>query len=155
MITTLPAAHAGVLEPLLRQVHDLHVAHQPTHYLPTPAPSVLRGFLTDWLAEPYITALVAGDPSAPVGYLIYEEERRAASVLKPARHRAVLHHICVDAGHRRKGIAAALIAHMRAGCRAAGIGQITVSYGAFNKASARTMAQAGLEPVTVVADGVV
>ncbi len=155
MITALPAAAAAILEPLLRQVHDLHVAQQPQHYLPTPAPEVLRGFLADWLAQPHVTALVAGDLAVPVGYLIYEEERRAASVLKPAQHRAVLHHICVDAGHRRRGIASALIARMRAECRAAGIGRIAVSYGAFNTASARVMAQAGLDPVTVVADGVV
>lgn len=155
MITTLPPARAVVLEPLLRQVHDLHVAHQPQHYLPTPAAPVLRGFLTDWLAQPQVTALVAGDVDAPVGYLVFEEERRAASVLKPAVHQAVLHHICVDAAHRRQGIAAALIAQMRMLCRDAGIPCIWVTYAAFNAASARTMAQAGLDPITIVADGAV
>tara|TARA_R110002126_G_scaffold267068_1_gene410499 strand:+ start:68 stop:535 length:468 start_codon:yes stop_codon:yes gene_type:complete len=155
MITTLPPDRAAVLEPLLRQVHDLHHAHQPQHYLPTPAPSVLRGFLSDWLAQPQVTALVAGDIAAPTGYLNYEEERRAASVLKPALHRAVLHHICVDAAHRRQGIAAALIAQMRMQCRAAGIERIWVTYAAFNTASARTMARTGLDPVTIIADGAV
>ncbi len=155
MITTLPPARAAVLEPLLRQVHDLHVAHQPQHYLPTPEASVLRRFLNDWLAQPSVTALVAGELDAPVGYLAFEEERRAASALKPAVHHAVLHHICVDAGHRRKGIAAALIAQMRVLCHDAGIPRIRVTYAAFNTASARIMAQAGLDPVTIIADGAV
>ncbi|WP_339772250.1 GNAT family N-acetyltransferase [uncultured Pseudosulfitobacter sp.] len=153
MITTLPPDRAAVLEPLLRQVHDLHVAHQPQHYLPTPEARVLRGFLTDWLAQPQVTALVAGDVDAPMGYLVFEEERRAASVLKPAVHQAVLHHVCVDAAHRRLGIAAALIAHMRLLCREAGISRIRVTYAAFNTASARTMARAGLDPTTIIADG--
>ncbi len=155
MITTLPPTRAAVLEPLLRQVHDLHVAHQPQHYLPTPEASVLRGFLTDWLAQSSVTALVAGDVDAPVGYLVFEEERRAASVLKPAMHQAVLHHICVDAAHRGQGIATALIAQMRVLCREAGITRIRVTYAAFNTASARIMAQAGLDPITIIADGAV
>ncbi len=153
LISVLPAHDAPRLVPLLRQVHDLHVAHQPANYTPTPPDKDLAGFLREWLAQPDVTALIAGDRDDPQGYLIWQVQDRPASLLKPAIRFAMLEHICVDVHHRGNGIATALVATMRSQCRAQGLGTIRTSYASFNTASARLMQRAGLEPVTVLAEG--
>lgn len=153
LISKLPPQMAPALEPLLRQVHDLHVARQPDIYAPTPHPSELRTFLSGWLSQPRVTALVAGAPDAPQGYLIYEEHDKPANLLKRASHYAMLEHICVDQNCRQSGIGRALITDMQRRCRTASILRIRVSYASFNTASARLMTQMGLVPVTVFAEG--
>ena len=86
-----------------------------------------------------VTALIAGPPDAPAGYLIYQIEQRPASVLRHAECRAMLHHICVDTDHRRQGIAQALISAMRAQADVRAADTVWTSYGAFNTASAALM----------------
>lgn len=64
----------------------------------------------------------------------------------------MLHHISVDADHRRQGIGRALIDTMKAQLAKDGIRIIATTYASFNDASARLMAQAGLLPKTVYAE---
>ena len=144
------AAHC--LVPLLRQVHDLHAAHMPMHYTPTPDDAALTGFLRTWLQDPAVTALAAGPADKPVGYLIYEEVDRPASVLRCTERFGMFHHICVDAAARRSGVGAALIAEMRRRLAARSVPRIRVSYAAFNTASASLMSRAGFTPVTIYAE---
>ncbi len=148
--TTPP--NAKHLVPLLYQVHSLHVAHDPANYAPFKDESDVIHFLEDWLGQKTVTGLVTGSVQKPSGYLIFERETRPKTLFRPEQTRGVLHHICVDADHRRQGIGAALIANMKARLLAEGIERVQVIYGAFNTASAALMQQAGFSPTHISAE---
>jgi ribosomal protein S18 acetylase RimI-like enzyme len=146
LISKLLPARAASLVPLLQQLHGFHVAREPELLHSAPSDADLTTFLTDWLARDDVTALVAGPVSAPVGYLIYEIERRPGSVLTKPECRAMLHHICVDAHHRRSGVARALITQLKDDARRAGVDRIGTTFANYNTASAKLMAACGLTP---------
>ncbi|MEX0316785.1 MAG: GNAT family N-acetyltransferase [Ruegeria sp.] len=151
-IIEIPAAEAHRLIPLLRQVHDLHVLHQPRRFSPFPADSEIAPWLADWLAQPDIHALGYETVGKLAGYAIYEIERRPASPLRPAETRAMLHHVSVDAEHRRQGIGTALIAAIRDRLDPDDIPVIATTYASFNLASAALMAASGFEPAVIFAE---
>ena len=150
-ITELPAAQAHRLVPLTQQVQAVHSAAEPDRYVTDPDPQAVARFLEAMLSAPGMTALVAGPPEQPTGYAILEIVDRPASALQHAERRAVLHHICVDAAHRRQGIARALIAAVRVRAQAADADRLWTSYAAHNAASAALMTSAGLVPSTIFA----
>ncbi len=151
-IRTLPPAQIGQIIPLLTQVHELHVSQRPDHYSRLENTQAVLKWLQDWSATSALVTLVCGPPDALTGYLIYKVERRDASVLKPAIHRAVLEHICVDQAHRRTGLGRALIRAMRNNLRDEGVAKISVTYATFNKASAALIAREGFIPAYVQAE---
>lgn len=142
-VRVLAKSEIGQIMPLLRQVHALHVEHLPTQYRAIEDSDAVLAWLQNWLSAPALTTLVCGPAGAPTGYLIYEVERRGASVLKPAMHIATLEHICVAEAHRRTGLGRALIGAMRDRLRAQGVDHVAVTYGTFNEASAALMAREG------------
>lgn len=151
-ITRLPAAEAHLLVPLLRQVHDLHSARQPLRYAPTPDAGVLAEWLHDWLLHAHVVALVARQGPEVQGYAAVEIESRPASLFHPGESRGVLHHISIDAAHRRQGIGTALVQAVQAHLLQRDIPTLVTSYASFNTASARLMARCGLHPVTIRAE---
>lgn len=64
----------------------------------------------------------------------------------------MLQHIAVAETLRRKGIARALMAEMKARAAARGISVIATTYAPFNTASAALMQSMGLEPVLTLAE---
>lgn len=151
-VRPLPPDQIDQILPLLSQVHDLHVMQRPDYYRPIEDPEAVLTWLQRWVSAGDITTLVCGPAAALTGYLIYAIERHDASVLKPATHRAVLEHICVDANHRRAGLGRALVATMRQRVRAEGIDHIATTYATFNKASAALMAREGFVPTYIRAE---
>lgn len=150
-ITELPPEHAACLVPLNLTVQALHSADDPARYVHAPDPQDVARFLQDWLSQPHVTALIAGPMTAPHGYLIYDITSHAPSVLRCGETRAMLHHICVDAAHRRRGLARALITAMRARADVRAADSLWTSYASFNTASAALMASVGFAPQTVIA----
>lgn len=140
------------LLPLLHQVHALHVHHQPDRYPPLRDDTETLAWLSGWLASDNVHCLVAEEDGTLCGYATYEIEHRPAIPVRRAETRAMLHHISVDAAHRRKGIGRALIADMRTRLAQDGIGIIATTYANFNQPSARLMADAGLSPKTIFAE---
>lgn len=63
----------------------------------------------------------------------------------------MVHHISVDAVHRRQGIAKALFAETRTRLAAQGVTTLATTYAAFNTASAALMASEGLVATTIYA----
>ncbi len=150
-VHVLPASDAAHLVPLTLQVQAVHSAQQPSRYTVDPDPQAVAAFLSGWLVQEHVTALVTGPTHAPSGYLIYEIERRGPSVLKRAETRAMLHHICVDSAHRRQGLGRALIAAFKAREDVRAADRLRTSYASFNAASAALMADAGFAPEVVFA----
>lgn len=148
----IPAKDARRLIPLLHQVHDLHLHHQPARYRALPGDASLADWLSDWLATPGLTALGYVQVRDLVGYLIYEVERRPPTPFRASETRIMLHHICVDARHRRQGIAQRLIVELDARARAEKADVLGVTYATFNSASAALMAQAGFVHAYIYAD---
>ncbi|MFA3918146.1 GNAT family N-acetyltransferase [Ruegeria hyattellae] len=109
-IVAFHSADAHRLLPLLHQVHDLHVAHLPARYRPITKDQDAVDWLADWLSRNEVHAFGAELKSDLVGYAILEIEHKPATVLKHVRSRAMLQHVCVDADHRRRGVAKALFA---------------------------------------------
>ena len=145
-ISELPAHAAACLAPLLRQLHDVHVARSPHLFHPTPDQATLETFLTTWLDRDSFTALLAGSFERPLGYLVYEIEHRSGSVLTRPETRMMVHHICVDAAHRNQGIGRAMMEEAKRRARAEGVDRIGASVHMFNTASAALMARSGLIP---------
>ncbi len=146
-VTQLCPSQAGCLLPMLHQVHDLHLEHQPERYALLPADPQMCRHLEEWLSQPNIFSLVYEDEGALLGYAIYEIEQREATPFRRAEVRAMLHQICVDQDHRGRGIGTALIAEVRAHLVRKDGQVLAASYATFNTASARLMANAGLRPV--------
>lgn len=146
-----PGEEALVL-PLLRELHALHAEARADIFQP-PDDGALLDDLRAMQAEDGGCLLLAVDLEGGVlGYLLYAIEVRPERPLVRARRWGVLHHIAVDAGHRREGIALALIDAMRGRLRAAGVERMHTNWWAFNAASAAMMRKAGFVPYITYAD---
>jgi GNAT superfamily N-acetyltransferase len=97
-------------------------------------------------------AAVAPDGSA-LGYALVEAQAVEASAVNHARRRGVLHHVCVDATWRGRGLGSALVEEAKAWLRAQGVARLGASYWTFNEASAALMRRAGLRPALIWAEG--
>ncbi|AZV78880.1 GNAT family N-acetyltransferase [Parasedimentitalea marina] len=152
-IIEIPPSDASRLVPLLKDLHALHVAHQPARHTSNPEHYELEAWLTEWLASEGLYALGAESPQgALLGYLIYQIEHREALPVRAAETRAMLHHIAVQEPWQRMGVGKALMVRMKANVRAMDISIITTSYAPFNDASAALMTGMGLQPVLTVAE---
>ena len=150
----LPAHEADVLVPLLQELQALHVSHQPDRYPATPCPTALAAWLSDWLAEDSVQALVAESPAGAImGYVIWELQARGASPLSHGGTKAMVLHVMVAAPFRRLGVGKALLKAVRDQAQAQGAVRIGAAYAPFNTASAALMASMGLAPVSIQAEG--
>ena len=153
-IRSIAAEEVACILPLLEQVHAIHAEARPEHYPANPDRDDLVVFLRDWLSDGGATALVAfSSDGSPLGYLIYEIETRAPSLLRHGQRRGMLHQIAVDRAQRRAGIGLALIEEMKARLREQGVARLVATYGSFNDASAGLMRKEGLEPYNIIAEG--
>ncbi len=138
--------------PLLHQVHDLHLQHQPVRYAPLPTDRDMCAYLQDWLSRHSVQALGFEADGALAGYAIYEIEERSSSPFRPPETRAIVHQISVDTAFRRQGVGTALMAEVKARLLAAGGTVVAASFAEFNCASAALMARCGLQPVMSMAE---
>ena len=152
-IQRIEPSEAARLVPLLAALHAVHAKARPDILRADPPSDELRDILETMLGKEGSVGLVAVAPdSAILGYAIYEVERHGATALDAERCWGILHHIAVEAAHRREGIGTALIEAMRAGLRAEGIPRMRTAYWAFNRASESLMRKAGFAPFHIVAE---
>jgi len=151
-IRDIPPQQAHLLLPLLHQVHDLHLAHQPTRYAPLPNDPEMERYLSNWLSAPGIGALGYEMAEALVGYVVFEREERPQTPFRRAETRVMMHQICVDRNQRRQGVGLALIEAVRSHPLATQAHVIAAGYASFNCASAGLMQRAGLTPVLSMAE---
>lgn len=152
-IEPLPPGEAHRLIPLLQDLHNLHVAHQPARYPAEPQDQSLIEWLQEWLADDAVTALTAQSPQgALLGYVIFGVEERPALPIRFAERRLMVHHIAVGPPFRRMGVGTALLAEVKHRAKALGASSIATSYAPFNRASEALFSSIGLEPVTIFAE---
>lgn len=151
-ICEIPANEAERLLPLLHQVHDLHLQHQPDRYTSLPKDKRMCDYLRDWLSQPNVHALGFEVDDVLAGYTIYEIETRSASPFRLSETRAMVHQISVDASFRHQGIGTALMHEVRTRLIASGGTVVAASFADFNTASAGLMARCGLRPVASLAE---
>lgn len=151
-ISVLDPADSARLVPLNLQVQKVHSDAEPDRYVCDPDPADVADFLHGWLADPAVTALIAGAPGAPIGYLIYEILQRPDAVLRKAECRAMLHHICVDHRHRRAGVGTALITAFKTQPDVQRADTLWTSYAAFNDSSDGLMRAMGFSPSVIFAE---
>jgi len=87
----------------------------------------------DALSENHIRLGDAGD--GPTGYLWFEVQDRPETPLTLARKRFYIHHLSVQAGARRHGIASALLRHVEAEALSGGITNIALDTWAANESA--------------------
>lgn len=152
-ILPLPPKDAARLVPLLQDLHDLHVQHQPARYPATPKDQVLVDWLQDWLDDDSITALIAESPQgALLGYVIFGIETRPSEPLRSGETRCMIHHIAVSQVFRRMGVGLALLNEVKRKVKLQNVDAIATSYAPFNTASAGLFQSLGLHPVLTVAE---
>lgn len=151
-IVKIPPSQSRRLLPLLHQVHDLHLMHQPDRYAPLPEDRDMIAHLQTWLSQHDIHALGFEKGGALLGYTIIEIENRDATPFRASETRAMVHHICVDSEQRRQGIGLALLEAARNMLHEAGGQVLATTYAEFNSASAGLMERAGLRPVVRFAE---
>ncbi|MBT8155584.1 GNAT family N-acetyltransferase [Epibacterium ulvae] len=152
-ISPLPAAHAARLVPLLTDLHQLHVDHQPGRYIADPDEAALIQWIEQWLSAKNMHALVAESPmGALLGYVIYEVQHRPDLPIVKGGTTYVLHHIAITTAMRRMGIGKALVGAVRKAAEDAGARSLATTYAPFNAASAGLMKAMGLEPSVIYAD---
>lgn len=151
-IIDLSPSQSHRLLPLLHQVHELHVQHQPQRYAPLPPDDHMVTHLNEWLARPGLFALGYEDNGALIGYAIYEIEARSATPFRHSETRVMLHQISVDTAKRRQGVGLALMAEIQQRMPEIEATVLAATYASFNTPSAGLMRRAGLRPVMSFAE---
>ncbi|MEP4035991.1 GNAT family N-acetyltransferase [Pseudophaeobacter sp.] len=152
-ILDLPPSEAARLIPLLQDLHDLHVTHQPARYPAAPSDAALGQWLQDWLQEEAITALIAESPQgALLGYVIFGIEHRPPLPVRFEETRVMVHHIATAAAFRRMGVGLALLNAVKHRAKSQSINTIATTYAPFNTASAGLFQSLGLQPVMTMAE---
>lgn len=152
-ITPLAPEHAARLVPMLLDLHQLHVDHQPDRYPANPDEAALARWLEDWLSDDSVQALVAESPmGALLGYTIYEVQERPSLPVTYGGTRVMLHHIAVAESMRRMGIGKALVRAVRDAAQDLGASSMATTYAPFNAASAGLMQAMGLVPSVIHAE---
>jgi len=133
-ITIRPARHEElyrVNEPR-RMVNDLHVTGRPTHFKPGFAPE-LQGYLAEQYSHPErFSVLVAMDGEEIAGFAVVQYVHRSEGPYTLPLDFYHAEEFGVDAAHRRRGVATALVAYMKGDAKARGFTRLDLDVWAFN-----------------------
>lgn len=126
---------------LNRDVQQLHAELEPSFFKSNINNEEVAAFFAAKLAlsENHIRLADSGD--GPTGYVWFEVQDRPETPLTLARKRIYIHHLSVQAGARRHGIAAALLRQVEAEALIGGITNIALTTWAAN-GSARSFFEA-------------
>jgi GNAT superfamily N-acetyltransferase len=149
MTLLVRAAEAADIERLVtlnRATQELHVEARRDIFHPVRSEDMVAWF-TDLLANPSVRVWVAKD-DAVVGYAVVRVRETEASPFCPARTWWELDEIGVDAAHRRRGVARALVERIVAEARPAGLPALELNCWSFNLAAQQAFASLGFTPMT-------
>lgn len=141
-------ADAPRLAALNRFVHELHVRHHPERFKPTNDDEVAAWF-AGVVVRAGAAAWIAELGPVPAGYVLVFANERAETPFTLPRRSWELDQIAVDPGHRRRGVAKALVEHVLAEARAAGVPDVELTAWAFNDEARRTFERLGFRPMLV------
>ncbi|MDA7430077.1 GNAT family N-acetyltransferase [Primorskyibacter aestuariivivens] len=145
MITAAIPDDIPDLAQMLRGLNALHTRHLPERFHDTGSEVELRSFFRDRMGQG-AQILIYRTETVARGYLMWMAEERAETMLERAGAQAVLDHIYVAPGWRRRGIGGRLIRRFEAEARAAGHAMWLTRVPVFNRASLTLMEGAGATP---------
>ena len=148
MTVTIRNAVDADLDPLIRlnkQVQELHAQVYPADFKSLTDEGEVRDFLASVIRRTDHTILLAQVDGAVVGYAWFEIQDRPQTPFTWPRKRVFLHHICVDSGHRRLGVGAALITRVEERALAGGIGEFALDMWLLNDTAQAFFKSCGLQ----------
>jgi ribosomal protein S18 acetylase RimI-like enzyme len=131
---------------LNRDVQQLHAELEPSFFKSNVNNEEVAAFFAAKLAlsENHIRLADSGD--GPIGYVWFEVQDRPETPLTLARKRIYIHHLSVQAGARRHGIASALLRRVEAEALADGITNIALDTWAANGSARGFFESRGFTP---------
>jgi ribosomal protein S18 acetylase RimI-like enzyme len=132
-------ADLDTLVRLNQVVQAVHAELYPDDFMAIADAQEIKALLAPKLANVAI-AEIAG---TPVGYIWFDVQTRPASPFTPARRRLYVHHLAVAADARRRGVAAALMAHAEAYAEGEDLDEIALSHWAANTGAQQFFAAQG------------
>jgi len=142
-------ADAEAISLLNTDVQSLHAGMMPERFKAPGVdtfPPIAAQML---LANPNNYIFIAELDSDPVGYAYAELVHQLETPLRHAWDEVHLHHISVRPGHRRRGIASALLDCVYAAAREIGVELVTVQVWTFNEGSQAFFRGHGFTPYMV------
>ena len=136
---------AATLASLRRFVHAPHVAAEPVVYAALEGAAAVAA-MGERLAGPGVVAVVAEHEDAPVGYVLAQVVRRAASPLTVARSYLMVDELAVSPSARRLGVGRALMAEAEAVATELGLARVELDVRAWNEGAARFYTALGYAP---------
>jgi ribosomal protein S18 acetylase RimI-like enzyme len=149
MVLAIRDATAADLEALVelnRCVHDIHLAALP-RYFKQPAADAVAELFRSRLDRKDIRVWIASIDGKAVGYAVSALRERPENALCLARRFFELEEIGVARGHRKKGVARALIERAIAEARSKGIPDLELTSWAFNVDAHAAFRALGFQPM--------
>lgn len=123
-----------LLRPLFSQVHDFHVRARPDLYKENATP-VGMAYFERQLADGQQHMFVAVEDEGIVGVAVTQEEEIPENSFVLARKVLVIHSLCVDEAHRKKGVGNRLMHHVFEFGRSLGVDSIELGVSEKNPAA--------------------
>ena len=131
---------------LNRIVHAMHVAAIPGKFRPDPPDSVVADAFTAAIEAPSSYWLLAED-ERPAGFVSAEFRERAETWYMNAHRVCYIGGLVVLPDRRRRGIARALLAKLKAEASSRGVTQIELDVWTFNREARQAFASLGFHPM--------
>ena len=146
LIRAASASDAGLLALLNRDVQRLHAEMEPDIIKSDTDNEEVAAFFAGKLALPDNHMRKADAFDAPKGYVWFELQERSETPLKLARKRIYIHHLSVQTGVRRQGIASALLSHVENEALARSITHVALDTWAANVSARSFFSARGFTP---------
>ena len=146
LIRAASISDAGLLTLLNCDVQRLHAKMEPDIFKSDTDNEEVAAFFAAKLALPENHMRIADASEGPKGYVWFEVQERSDTPLRLARKRIYIHHLSVQAGARRQGIASALLNHVEAEALARGITHVALDTWAANVSARRFFSARGFTP---------
>jgi len=123
-------------------VQELHFRERPDVFKPTDVVA-LEGWFRATLAAGHAMVWIAELGGMPVGYAVVVEHRRDENVFCHERRWHEVEQLGVHPGHRRHGVARALLQHALTSATEAGANEVELNTWIFNQAAHRAFERVG------------
>ena len=130
---------------LFAQVQSLHAEAEPDLFRPPDDHAAFAEFFFEVIEEPKQHLVFAELDDEVVGYVHFTVFDSPQDLFRPARCAAYVDQVVVADGHRRNGIASALLEHAKSRARELGASQLGIDCWSFNIAARECFENAGFE----------
>jgi ribosomal protein S18 acetylase RimI-like enzyme len=132
------------------QVQSLHAALYPGDFKPKVDDDELADFMISVMEQDENRILIAEIDEIAVGYVWLEIKNCPETALTFARRVVFLQQICVNSGHRRRGIGSALLIQIEQFAKEDGADEILLGTWSSNEIAQGFFRSRGFEPFTIL-----